>query len=297
MTTRGLSHLRQCGGFTLVELMAYAGVTAIIGVMALYYMSASMTLFAKNVTTNFTNNACRHSIAKSLDRVQTSVNFPVLIAADGTPSGSPAAGIYYDRLLGDPYVVTNPGGSGLPAGTTTITLTRSTNAYASPPVPESGDVLLIAGARSGLRPMVSSVSVSSGGAQLQTIATTLTSGLASEISWPASQTCTAQLVRREALIVQGSGTQRELRCYPSFEITPNLNDANWYYVVSKQVGSQGTEPTPFSIVTSGSDSFLSMDYVVRAGINQNYLANKEASQFSGYQHVQTNLPLRLRPSR
>jgi hypothetical protein len=291
-----ISRAPESEGFTLVELVVSMAITALIGILAFAYMRTGMLLFAKNVTTNFSSNTLRRSIDNVLNRVQNSVIFPVLISSTGSPAGSPAAGIYYDRLLGDPYVVTNPSGAGLVAGTTTLTLTRSTSPFALPPIPQNGDVLLIAGAPSSLRPMVASATASTSSGSQQSISVTLSSPLASAITWTASQICTAQLIRREALIVKSSGSQPELRCYPSFETTTNLNDSSQYFVVSNQVGNQGSEVTPFSIVTSGTDTLLGMDYVVRAGIYQNYLANREANQFSSYQRVRTTLPLRLRPA-
>ena len=282
-------------GFTLVEMMMATAVAAVVGGLAFAYLRSGTVLFAKNISTNFANNSLRWSVDEALDRIQSSNIIPVLVSSSGSATSSPAAGIYYDRLIGDMYIVSNPGGTGLAATANTVSLTVSTSQYASPPVPASGDVLLIDGLPSGTRPMVSSASSTVSGST-RSISVTLSAALGSAVSWTSSQLKTAQLVHREALIVMPNGSAYELRRYPSYETTTNLNDSTKYILVTAQVGNQGSEPTPFSIVTYGADSLLSMNYVVRAGPFKNYLANKEANQFSNYQTVRTTIPLRQRPT-
>jgi len=284
-------------GFTLVEMLVATTVAAAVGGFALAYLHVGTILFAKNVTVNYSNNSLRWSVDEAIDRVQSSAIIPVLIDTTGTAAiTSTSAGIYYDRLLGDMYVVTNPSGTGLAATANSATLTYSTNQYASPPVPQAGDVVLFNGASSGMRPMVSTASMGSTTGSTQAVTVTFTAALGTAVSWTSSQIETAQLVHREALIVMPNGSAYEFRRYPSFETTANLNDATKYVVLSGQVGTQGSEPTPFTIVASGPDQLLSMTYVVRAGPYQNYLANKEANQFSSYQTVRTTIPLRQRPT-
>ncbi|MES2572160.1 MAG: hypothetical protein V4710_19145, partial [Verrucomicrobiota bacterium] len=229
----------------------------------------------------------------------------------GTPGvyRSPAAaGICYDRLLGEPYVVTHPGGAGLGATTTTLKVTFSTNIYASPPIPTRGDVLLIDSAPAGLRPVIETVTKDGAvtAAGLQAVTLTFSSPLGKTISWDAGRPKTARLIRREALIVMPAGTRNELRRYSWFEApvpAATLTDPTKYSVLTRQVGTKGAELTPFSImstVTATSsatvtDKLVNLDFRIRAGGFEKVLANKEVNDFSTFVRVQTVLTSRLRP--
>ncbi len=281
--------------FTLAELLTAMSLGIVVSALAYSYLRTGTILLAKNVSTNFTNNEVRGSLDQISDRVQSSVNVPVLINTSGAATTSPAAGVYYDRLLGEPYVVTHPGGNGLAANATSVVLQRSTNVYASPPVPKVGDILLIDNPDSTMRPRISAVNAGPIVAGLQTITVTLATSLGTAIFWEASLAKTARLVRREALIMMPSGNRYQLRRYPTFEPIPTLSDATKYSVISRHGGNTGSEMKPFSITTAGLDRLLNIDFRVRASGFENALQNKEASGFSNYMRVQSMIPSRQRP--
>ena len=277
-------------GFTLVETLVAASVGIVLAGLSFAYLRAGTLLLAKNVAVNMSNNDLRGAMDQIQDRMQTAITVPILINTSGVVSAAPTAGIYYDRLLGESYVVTHPGGSGLTAAATTATVTRSTDAYASPPIPAVGDVLLIDGAASTMRPRVSSVSAGAVTGGLQTITITFTAALGTAISWNATDVKTATLVRREALIVMPAGERSELRRYDAYESAPTQ-----YTVVSRQIGTQTGETTPFSIVTVGLDKLVNVDFRVRAKGSDYALATKELNGFSGFMRVQCMAPSRQRP--
>ncbi len=282
-------------GFTLVELLTAMTVGLVVSGLAFSYLRTGTILLAKNVTTNFTNNEVRGSLDQIADRIQSAVTVPVLINTSGAETTSPAAGVYYDRLLGEPYVVSHPGGSGLVASATSVVLQRSTNAYASPPIPEVGDVVVIDNPDATLRPRISAVNAGTISAGLQSFTLTLAASLGTAITWEASQVKTAKLIRREALIMMPAGSRYQLRRYGSYETTTNLNDATKYAVISRHAGNLGTEMTPFSITEAGLDKLLNIDFRVRASGFENVLQNKEVSSFSNYMRVQCMIPSRQRP--
>lgn len=281
--------------FTLTEVIVAMAVGVVVSLLAYAYLRTGTLLVAKNVSTNLSNNDLRGSIDQITDRLQGSINIPVLIDTSGSPTASPAAGVYYDRLLGDPYIVTHPGGSGLSAAATSLTVTRSTDAYASPPIPQAGDVLLIDGAPANLRPRVSSVTTAGAGAGLQAITITLSAALGSAVTWDSAQPKTSKLIRREALLVMPGSPRPSLRRYHSFETTTDLTDPTKFAVISREVGNLGAEVTPFSLVPVGLDTLLNIDFRVRAVGFDLVMNGKEVNGFSSYMRVQSMVPSRQRP--
>lgn len=277
-------------GFTLVEMLVAASLGVVLAGLSFAYLQAGTLLLAKNVAVNMSNNDLRGSMDQIQDRLQTAITVPILIDTSGVVSASPTAGIYYDRLLGESYVVTHPGGSGLGSTDTSVTVTRSTDAYASPPLPAAGDVLLIDGAASTMRPRVSSVATGAVVGGLQSITITFTAALGTAIDWNATDVKTAMLIRREALLVMPAGARSELRRYDAYESAPTQ-----YTVISRQIGTQTGETTPFSIVTVGLDKLVNVDFRVRAKDSDNALATKELNGFSGFMRVQCMAPSRQRP--
>ncbi len=276
--------------------MVATGVGIIVSGLAYCYLRTGTLLVAKNVTMNLSNNSLRRSIDQISDRLQGAINVPVLIDTSGVATTSPSAGIFYDRLLGEPYIVTHPGGAGLAASATSVTITRSVNPYASPPLPSVGDVLLIDGAPATSRPLVSSITAAPVSGSLQAITVNFANAIGSAISWDAAQPKTSNLIRREALIVTPTtGARPQLRRYPSFETTTDLTDATKFVVLSREVGNVGDEITPFSIVNAGLDRLVNIDFRVRATGFDTVMLNKEINSFSSYMRVQSMIPSRERP--
>ena len=236
-------------GFTLAEISISLAVLTIVGGIAYSILTSSTTLLAKNVSLNSSNTTVR----KALDRIYSEINqangLPKLINADGTDAASaigPAAGIIFDRYLGGPYVVTNPGTSGLPAGTLSFEMKCSTDPLALPPIPGANDVVRID--NGATRPLVSSCSPSaypSATPAIQTLTITLKAPLTAKIPWASGITQTAYLVHRKALVVVPVNGRTELRMYGDAETTTNQNPPASYYsdsanyvVLTREIGTQ-----------------------------------------------------------
>lgn len=246
------------GGFTLTELMVSIAIGSLVAALGLTYMHVATLLTAKNLSTNYSHVSLRNSVNRMIDRIQTAGYIPVLLTsgtAVSLTSGSGSAfltsgsatasaqstqvmGIYYDRIVGGPYVFPSTSGS-ISAGATSVTVQYSGNVYANPPAPRAYDVLLLNGATktagsgtsavtSTLRPMVSSATVTTSGSY-QSAAIRFTGSFGADYSWNNSSSGmpeyqTAVLVHREAFIVitNTATGQNELRYYPDFEKVTTL---------------------------------------------------------------------------
>ncbi|MDB6174941.1 MAG: hypothetical protein JWL59_4252 [Chthoniobacteraceae bacterium] len=281
----------------MVELLVSISMGVMISGLAFCLMQTGAPLLAKNISINYSHNSLRRSLDALGEGVQCSFYVPKLIDTTGAPAVSPAAGICFDRLVGDPYVITHPGGEGLSAAATSITLTFSADAIASPPLPKSGDVLIIDDAPDKLRPRVARVTGGAVEGAVKTVTITLDSALGTAISWDPAFSKGAKLVHREALIVMPNGARRELRHYRSFEPVPALNDVANYALISNQVGTSNSDITPFSIRTVGLDRWLDIDLRVRTSGFENRMAKQEFNEFSNFVRVQTMMTPRLRPQK
>jgi len=293
------SHRRTLAALTLVELVVFLGISIAITGVAYSFLVSGTQLYAKNMSIVRSHTNLRTVLDRMVNNLQQANGLPVLIGTSGATSAAPAAGLYYDRYLGDPYVVTNPAGTGLSAGVTSITVTRSTATLASPPVPAAGDTLLIDASPDPVRALISTSApgVIDAVNQRQPIVLTLSTPLSTAVSWTASQIQTSRLVRREAfLVIPGTGNA-ELRFYPSFEPMPVLTNAANYTVISNQVSVQAGETTPFSIDTVGADKIVRASLFARSTDFSTYLANKQLNEFNTFVRLNTSLPSRLRPKK
>lgn len=275
------SHIQRRAGFTLVELSVTLGVATIVGGIAYSMLISSTTLLAKNMSINTSSITVR----SALDRMYSDLNQArmtteqlqgILVNANGTPTGStaPAAGIIFDRYVGGPYVVGNPG-SGLPANATTFKLFYSTHALANPPAPVNNDVVIMDGstrlvvgcptsctATTSLTSPIPNPAPTSG--KMATVSLpasknvgSYTTPTGSGIPWSSGTQQTAYLVHREAFIVVPHATNgtAELRMYPDAEnlTTSIINDTTKYVVLTRSIGTKTVsgqlEHTPFSLVT------------------------------------------------
>lgn len=283
----------------LVALVVFT----VVGTLVSTFTLSETWLFAKNTSLNSSHTSVRTELDRLANELQRTQSLPDLIDTSGnTAAVSPAAGLQYDRLVGGPYVLTHPGGAGLSAGTTNIEVTRSTNPFASAPVPVQGDVLLLDTATGGtVRAQISASSSAGTNPGTQILELTLASPLASAVNWKPTQIKIAQLVRRQAFIVMPAGGRNELRFFQSFEPVPNLNDPTQYVVITNQVSTltlaDGTSPdaTPFSIDTTGGNKLVKASLRVRAEDYTNSLAQKQADSFNTFVRIDTTLPSRLRP--
>jgi hypothetical protein len=221
---------------------------------------------------------------------------PTLITATGATATSPAAGVTFDYYRGGPYVL-NVTGSTIPANTTTLTIIRSTNAVASPPIPTAGDVLMINGEPTTVRARVSAVVVgTTNGSLQQTITVTLANQLGAAIPIPTSGTLTAYLVRKVAFIVMPGGNGNELHYYGSYETLTSLGDPTQYVMITDQVGLLTGAATPFSLVTIQNASFVGLSFQVRSNQFDQRLLGKQADLFNTFGRVDVYIRPKINPS-
>ena len=292
-----LSHWRARAALTLVELVIYLGFSVVVSGVGYSFLTSGTQLYAKNMSIIRSHTNLRTVLDRMVNNLQQANSLPVLIGTSGATSVAPAAGLYYDRYLGDPYVVTNPGGTGLSASATSITITRSMAALASPPVPAAGDTLLIDASPNPVRAIIATVTPGAidNVLQRQPIALTLSVALGTAVSWTGAQVQTSRLVHQEAFLVVPVGNKSELRFFKNFEPQPTLTNAANYTVISDQISVQAGETTPFSIDTVGSDKLVRASLFARSTDYSTYLANKQLNEFNTFVRLTTSLPSRLRP--
>jgi hypothetical protein len=248
-------------------------------------------LTARNISVNLTNNSERRSLDRLEAAVQQAYTMPVLINTSGANASSPAAGIAFDYFVGSPYVIT-VSGSSLPSSTTSLTLVRSVNSVATPPIPSVNDVVLLNGAPSTVRARISSVVVgATDGSQHQSITVNLASALGSAVAVPSGGTLTASLVHKLGYVVMPGGYGNELRFFPNYETTTNMNDPTQYLLVTDEVALQSTDATPFSLTQNDTANFVTLSLRVRSDEFDQRLSNKQADQFNTY----ARLDVAIRP--
>ena len=256
-------------GFSLAELCIAMAVLVVAGGVVYAMLMSSTTLLAKNLSLNSSNTLTR----VALDRIYAELNqanrMPTLLDDTGTPvtdTSQPAAGIAFDRYIGGPYIVGNPG-TGLPATATSFKLFYSIDPLANPPPPVVDDVVIMDGST---RALVFSCSAptSSFSAPTPTPAPTpgkmvtvtlkdkignyaippVTSGTA--IPWTSSTQQTAYVIHRKAFVVVPvngiNGPPAELRMYTNAENLPSvINDPTQYVVLSREIGTKQRANSPF----------------------------------------------------
>lgn len=276
--------------FTLVELLVAATVSAVIGGGIFYFLNTALILCAKNFSLNYSNSSLRYALDRLDVEVAQAITIPTLIDADGnvaTSTSGPASGVRFDKYVGGPYIVTHPGGAGLPAATTTFTLKRSVASLASPPVPGPNDVIRIDNPNMTLRPRVSSCVAAAPAGNLQSLTVALAGNLGADIFWNATEDKPADLIRQVAFVVANTGGTNELRYYPTVETVTDYSNAAAYVVLTNNVGTQAGEGTPFSLVTANGRQLLNVSMRVQSQSYTRYLEKKEASEFNTFLRVDT----------
>ena len=282
------------GGFSIVETLVGAAAAMMVGVGIFSILNTGTMLSARNLALNVTSNALRGSLDRAEQLLQQADSMPILVDATGAATTGPAAGVRFDLFVGAPYVMT-VAASGLPAASTTLALQRSTDALASPPVPVAGDIVMIDGEASTLRPRISSCSTVAPDALLhQTMTATLSAALGTLVTG-SSTTLTAKLIRNVALIVVPNGAKRELRYYPSFDLTTSLSDTTKYSVLTDQVGMQSDDATPFTLITNQGKSFVNMSFRVRSNKFDQRLLGKQSDQFNTFSRIDVQIRPKVNP--
>src|SRR5688572_6115033 len=249
---------RGLSAFTLPELMIYCLITGVVTMVSFQALRAGSSLSVKNASLNRSHESLRSSLDRLANNIRASRNLPTLLNATGNPDGGgAAAGIRYDRILGEPYVLDPVSGAGsLPASTASVSVWRSTAEIALPPVPASGDVLLIDTPTGAARARVSGVVQHPPSGNRQRLTLAFAGGLGKPLSWAANQPQWTRLVRQEAFIVVPVNGKNELRFYPSFETAGVVNNPSHYTVVTDQIGTKPGDETPFEIEDVNGDKSL-----------------------------------------
>jgi len=289
---------RNRSGFTLVELMIYLTIGILLSYVTYSFLTGASVLYAKNMSIVHSHINLRSVVDRLCNNMQQANSRPVLIDTSGNPVvTATSAGLYYDRYRGDPYVVTNPSGTGLLATATSVTVTLSTAPLASPPVPAAGDAIIISNPSGDVRALISASTPGAVDAvnQRQSITLTLAAALGTAISWSSSEVRTATLVHREAFMVVPVGNVSEFRFFQNFEPMPVLTNPANYSVVSNQISILSGETTPFSIDTVGTDKIVRASLFARSTDFSTYLSTKQAYEFNTFVRLNTVLSSRLRP--
>ena len=281
----------RVGAFSLVEILIGIVVLILVGGLAYAVLLNATTLMAKNVSLNASSTTLRNALDRLYAEVNQANGLPTLINADGsdaTAASGPAAGIVFDRYRGGPYIVTNPGISGLDATATSFEMKSSTDPLASPPVPQSDDVVSLDDGNT--RPLVQSCAVTTGGGY-QTLTVQLQAPIGKPVPWPTSVKKTAYLIRREAFTIVATGDRAELRFYNNAEaLGPgNYNNPATYVVLTRDIGTANGETTPFTIVNPNGTDFLNISMRVEDRQFNAYLAGREANDFNTFLRVDTLL--------
>ena len=281
--------------FTLVEMLVGAALARAAGLAIFAVVHAAMLLAARNLSVNLTNTSVRGALDRAEQILQQADTLPVLIGTSGTAAAAPAAGVSFDSYLGGPYVISAPP-AGLPASTTVLTAIRSTHPFASPPLPQVGDILRISNTDPALRPRVAAVFANPpDAAQHQAVSVTLTAALGTPVTFVASTVLTGKFVRPAALLAMPAGGKRELRYYPLFESTTNLSDPTKYVLLTDQVGMLPGDATPFSLTTTQGRTFVGLSLRVRAGNFDQRLTGRQVGEFNTFSRVDSLLARKLSP--
>jgi len=278
------------GGFTLIEASIAIGCLTLVGALCYYLLQAGTTLYAKGFSLNVSNLSLRYALDRMNVELSEATTTPELInvSLSGSTSGnilsnasSPAEGVRFDKYLGEHYVIVNPGGT---AGTglsnaTSFQVQISTNALASPPVPQPNDVLLLNGITT--RAVVSSSSIVSSSNSVETLSVTVSPAVTASWLYPTVET--AMLVHQEVFVVQGN----LLQFYPTMENVTSLNKAS---PVTLTTDINSTGGTPFT--TGSSVTYVSVNLIVSSQQYSNYLAKKQSvGQYNNF----LTIPTILRP--
>ena len=281
--------------FTLMEIMVGAAISSILAVAIFALMNAGMILSAKNLSLNLTSNSMRTTLDRVEQIVQMADTMPQLINTSGTVvANGPAAGIVFDLAVGSPYVISLTGGI-IPSTSTSLTLSRSTHAVASPPAPSPGDIIRIA-TQATLRPRVSSVvSGAVDGQMRQPFTTNLTAALGTTVTPIAATVVSARLVRNVAFMVMPAGGKPELRYYPAFDTTVNYNDPTKYTVITDQIGTAAADATPFSLVDYDSKSYVSFSLRVRASNADRGMRGQQLGDYNTFTRTEALIRPKIAP--
>lgn len=291
MKTLPLPHRRA--GFTLVELLVGTVIGSLVALGVFAFINTGSLLTARNLSVNLTSNSMRGTLDRLEHLLQQSNSNPALMNAAGAAVAGtgPAAGVRFDLFQGGP-VVLNPGTTSLANSVSSFTIRY---AQASSRAPSAGDIVLIDGTASTLRPRIASVtSTSTPSVGMRDAVVSLTSALGTTVS--TTTALRARIVRDVGLAVVTAGANRQLRYYTDMASTTNMNDATKFIVITDQVATETTaDSTPFSLSTISGRTFVAVSLRVRANTFDRRLLGKQADQFNTFAQVNSFIRPKINP--
>jgi hypothetical protein len=282
---------------TLTEMCISSFLTIGLGAVVYSAIRSGSNLSAKNMSLVRTHEALRSSLDRLQYQVQMSRNVPTLLTTTGaTQATGPAAGMRYDRIVGEPYVLDPVATAGSIVSTaTTMVVYRSISGVGSAPVPTVSDILLLDTPSGAIRARITAVDAATPVGTTQKVTLTFASAVGKSLTWLANQPQWAKLIRQEAFIVMPVGTTNELRFYPSFDPVPVLTTPANYTVLTNQIGTGTGEGTPFNVLDVNGDKLIQANLRVKSTDFNRWLSNQEGNEMNTYFRMDFNLASRLRP--
>jgi hypothetical protein len=290
--------IRKSTGITIIEMLMYCMLAVIVGAVVYNTLRTGSSLSAKNAALNRSHDDLRGALDRLANNLRMARNVPTLLDSSGSVvSTGPAAGLRYDRIIGEPYAVEPVLTAGnLTAAQNTLDVYRSTIAVGTPPIPQINDLFLLDTPTGQIRVRITSVTTQPPSAGTQRISLTFASGLGQVLKWGANQPQWGRIVRQEAFIVMaGAGGKNELRFYPSFEPMPTLSDTSKYTVITNQVGPGTGEATPFDVQTVNGDKIIQANVRIQNRDYNRWLSNKQNNELNTYFRMNLSMTSRLRP--
>jgi len=285
-------------GITILEMMMYCILAVSVGAVIYSTIRAGSALAAKNASLNRSHEDLRSAMDRVSNSLRMARNVPTLLNTSGAAvTAGPAAGLRYDRIIGEPYAIDPVTTAGsLTSSQTSLSVYRCTTAVGAPPIPAVNDILLIDTPSGTIRVRITSVSAAAISGGTQKITLTFATTLGQSLTWGANQPQWARLVRQEAYIVMPSGNGgNELRFYPAFDPMPTLTDTTKYTVVTDQLATGTGEATPFDVLTVNGDKIVQANVHIDSRYYNRWLANRQQNQMNTYFRMNMSMASRLRP--
>jgi hypothetical protein len=284
-------------GVTLVEMLMYCILAVVVGSVVYSTMRTGSLLSSKNTSLNRSHDELRGALDRLANNLRMARNVPSLLNTSGAiVTTGPAAGLRYDRIIGEPYALEPVMGAGSLASTaTTLSIYRSTTAAGAPPAPQINDTLIVDTPTGTIRALITSVAAQSPSNGAQRYNLTFSAAVGKDLTWLANQPQWARLVRQEAFIVMPANGRNELRYYSSFEPMPTLSDKTKYSVITSSVGTNAGEATPFNVLDVNGDKVVEANVRILSQEYNRWLADKQMNDMNTYFRLTLSLASRLRP--
>ena len=270
----------RLAGFTLPELIIACFFAGGVTLLAFQALRADGSLPGKDFSIDPSQETVRSTLDRLENHIRASRSVPTLLNADGKPAASgPAAGIRYDRILGEPYVLTPVAGAeSLRASAASVSVWRSMDERALDPIPAAGDAVIIDTPTGQARATVSGVIAEPPIGDRQRLTFAFAGGLGKPLTWSAQQAPRVRLVRHEAFIVVPVNGKHELRYFPSFETAGDVHNPAHYTVITDQIGTEAGDETPFRLVDVRGDENPQPNVRVQTADYNRWLTGKQSGE-------------------